>query len=103
LFIGPREATPGLLIRRADCGWQTDPGDVESLVDLLEWLSANRTAVARAGTRARAVFDRYYDLPLGVANIASAIGLGTSQIQVGSLASSTNDERQQRALHRSPS
>jgi colanic acid biosynthesis glycosyl transferase WcaI len=101
LFIGPREATPSLLVSRADCGWQTDPGDVASLVGLLEWLSANRSAVAMAGARARAVFDRYYDLPLGVANIAAALGLSTSQVQGDSLAGSTREVLQERAFHTS--
>ena len=75
LFIGPRAATSGLLVRRLDCGWQIDPGDNDGLIDLLERLSAHRELVRCAGERARWAFERYYDLPHGVAKIAAVLGL----------------------------
>jgi colanic acid biosynthesis glycosyl transferase WcaI len=75
LFIGPRHATTDLLIRRFRCGWQVDPGDRQSVVALLEWLAANRDELQSHGKRARHAFERYYDLPHGVARIAAALSL----------------------------
>ena len=77
LFIGPRHATPGLLIERFQCGWQVDPGDLRSLTALLENLSTGRETALVYGQRARAAFDRHYDMPDGVARVAAALGLGT--------------------------
>jgi glycosyltransferase involved in cell wall biosynthesis len=78
LFIGPRQATPDLLIRRFDCGWQIEPGHVNALVELLEKLSVNREEVLSRGRRARSAFERQYDLPQGVARVVAALGLATS-------------------------
>lgn len=86
LFIGPRRATPGLVIRRFGCGWQIDTGNVDSLVELLEGLSANRDAVALRGQRARRAFERNYDLPHGVARVAAALGLARQTEPRGSVA-----------------
>jgi colanic acid biosynthesis glycosyl transferase WcaI len=77
LFVGPKEATSGLLIQRFQCGWQIDPGDVRMVITLLEWLSVSRDEAWVRGERARAAFDRHYDLPHGVARVAAALGLGT--------------------------
>jgi len=77
LFIGPRRATPSLLIRRFQCGWHVEAGDSGPLIALLESLSANRETIWRHGRRARAAFDRYYDLPHGVNRVAAALGLET--------------------------
>jgi glycosyltransferase involved in cell wall biosynthesis len=76
LFIGPRQATPGLLIERFQCGWQVEPGDTAALVALLERLSDSRESTGLCGRRARAAFDRHYDLPDGVARVAAALGAG---------------------------
>jgi hypothetical protein len=78
LFIGPKQATPGLLIQRFQCGWQIDPGDLRKLIMLLEWLSVRREAAWEHGQRARAAFESYYDLPHGVARVTAALGLGTA-------------------------
>jgi colanic acid biosynthesis glycosyl transferase WcaI len=76
LFIGPKESTPALLLERFQCGWQVDPGDTEMLVSLLEWLADRRETLWVHGQRARAAFETHYDLPLGVARVAAALGLG---------------------------
>jgi colanic acid biosynthesis glycosyl transferase WcaI len=76
LFVGPKEATPGLLIQRFECGWQVEPGDVGMLTTLLEWLSVRREEAWVRGQHARAAFDRHYDLHHGVAKVAAALGLG---------------------------
>jgi len=77
LFVGPRDATPGLLIERFQCGWQIDPGDVQGLIALLERLIVSREEAWVCGERGRAAFDRHYDLPHGVARVAAALGVGT--------------------------
>jgi len=74
LYIGPREATPARIIERFRCGWQVDPGDHEGLVGLLERLSAEPNLVSQAGARGRIAFEQNYDLPIGVARVASIIG-----------------------------
>lgn len=81
LFIGPKEATPGLLIQRFHCGWQIDPGDLPALIALLEWLSVRRESAWAHGRRARAAFDRNYDLMHGVCRVAAALGLGMNRPQ----------------------
>ncbi len=75
LFIGPQDATPAVLIRRFQCGWQIDPGDLSSLIALLESLSARREAAWTHGQRARAAFDRHYDVFHGVSRVMAALGL----------------------------
>jgi colanic acid biosynthesis glycosyl transferase WcaI len=77
LFIGPPQATPGMIIERYQCGWQIAPGDVAALIALLEDLASRRDRVGPCGRRAREVFERHYDLPDGVARVAAALGAGT--------------------------
>jgi colanic acid biosynthesis glycosyl transferase WcaI len=76
LFVGPKEATPSLLIERFQCGWQVDPGDVHGVITLLEGLSVRRNGAWARGNRARAAFDKHYDVRHGVARVAAALGLG---------------------------
>ena len=76
LFIGPKEATPSLLIERFKCGWQVDPGDARTLITLLESFCTNREEVATRGLRALEAFREHYDLPHGVARVTAALGLG---------------------------
>jgi glycosyltransferase involved in cell wall biosynthesis len=74
LYIGPRDATPALIIERFHCGWQISPGDIVALIALLERLALDPDLVSRAGERGRAAFLRHYDLPLGVARVCSILG-----------------------------
>jgi glycosyltransferase involved in cell wall biosynthesis len=76
LFVGPRRATPDIIIRRFNCGWQVDPGDSRALITLLEKLSLEREAIDLCGSRARTAFEKYYDLPRGVDRIAAILGIG---------------------------
>jgi glycosyltransferase involved in cell wall biosynthesis len=76
LFVGPRLATPALLIRRFGCGWHVEAGATEELIALLERLSADWELIRLSGLRAREAFDRHYDLSIGVARVAAALGLG---------------------------
>lgn len=69
IFIGPREATPALLIGDHRCGWHIEPGDSDGLVALLELLAKSPNLIRVAGIRAREAFLREYDLPIGTANI----------------------------------
>jgi glycosyltransferase involved in cell wall biosynthesis len=82
LFIGPRQATPGTVVNRFQCGWQVNPGDLPALVTLLERLSAHRGEIAAYGARARAAFEKHYDRPRGVARVAAAMGLPLSGFAV---------------------
>lgn len=75
LFIGPRACETARMIERFECGWQIDPGDAAALIVLLRRLSADPTAVERAGARARVAFEAHYDLPVGVARVARIIGM----------------------------
>jgi colanic acid biosynthesis glycosyl transferase WcaI len=75
LFIGPREATPGFLVRRFACGWTIAPGDSSALIELLESLYADRSEIRTRGRRARSAFERHYDLPRGVERVAAFLGL----------------------------
>jgi colanic acid biosynthesis glycosyl transferase WcaI len=80
LFVGPKQATPALLIERTGCGWQIDPGDSETLVHLLERLIAGRQEISTRGYKARQVFEETYDVSHGVARIAAALGLGEADL-----------------------
>ncbi|MCU1294556.1 MAG: hypothetical protein JWP08_3406 [Bryobacterales bacterium] len=70
LFIGPRDATPAILIRRFHCGWQVDCGDSKTLLSLLQYLSKNRRAITAAGDRGRRAFVENYETRHGVSRIA---------------------------------
>ena len=85
LFIGPAQATPGLVIRRFQCGWEIEPGDHRSLIELLEELAGDRAGIRLRGARAREAFERNYDMPHGVAKIAAALGLGQPLEAVSSI------------------
>ena len=74
LFIGPRTATPALLIARHRCGWQVDPGDVQGATNLLVHLAAHRELVKEAGLRAREALESNYDLPQSVDRLANILG-----------------------------
>ena len=76
LFIGPRQATPALIIGRFQCGWQIDCGDVQALTQLLLHLAEHPEDVRQAGRNAREALLRHYDLPLGVERIAGILGAG---------------------------
>jgi glycosyltransferase involved in cell wall biosynthesis len=78
LFVGPRRSTVDLLIRRFKCGWQVDPGNSSSMIELLERLARNREELSSYGQRARQALDLHYDLPHGVARVAAAISLASS-------------------------
>jgi colanic acid biosynthesis glycosyl transferase WcaI len=76
LFVGPRQATPGLIVAKFDCGWRVDCGDVPALTQLLLHLAAHPEEVVHAGRNAREALLQHYDLPLGVARIAKILGAG---------------------------
>jgi glycosyltransferase involved in cell wall biosynthesis len=76
LFVGPREATPALIVERFACGWHINCGDVNSLTHLLLHLADNRGEIEAAGQCARQALLDYYDLPLGVARIAGILNSG---------------------------
>jgi colanic acid biosynthesis glycosyl transferase WcaI len=69
LYIGPRQSTATGILERFHCGWQADPGDSGSVVQLLDMLVMHPEVVAQAGARARAAFEAYYDRRAALARI----------------------------------
>lgn len=78
LFVGPRRATPALVVQRFGCGWQVDPGADESLIALLERLAGDPALVSQRGFRARNAFERHYTLQQGVNRIAAILGASSA-------------------------
>ena len=66
LYIGPKAATPALIIDRHDCGWHVRPGDVYGLCRILLDLARNPQLIKDAGLRAREALVQHYDLPQSV-------------------------------------
>ena len=89
LFIGPRKATPALVIERYGCGWQVEPGDVDSLVQLLEWLATHRELLEIHGRRGRECFEKHHNLPAGVARIAAILRVEGQQEKPSRFAAAT--------------
>jgi len=81
LYIGPAAATPALLIRRFDCGWHFECGDVEGVVGLLTHLLAHTEEIHEKGECGRKAFLEHYDKPAGVARICRALGLETPEMR----------------------
>jgi glycosyltransferase involved in cell wall biosynthesis len=78
LFIGPRQATPALIIDRFKCGWQLDCGDVQALTQLLPYLAEHPDEVRLAGQNARNALLQNYDLPIGVERVINILGAGST-------------------------
>lgn len=73
LYIGPDGSTPARHIKRFNCGWRVQPGNVDGLVRLLFQLDANRHLLYEAGDRGRLAFEEHFDRPIGVARIAAIV------------------------------
>lgn len=73
LFIGPKAATPGLLVERHDCGWQIDCGDDQALSSLLLFLADNPHLVHQAGARARKALLEHYDVQPSIDRLANIL------------------------------
>lgn len=74
LFIGPASATPARIIRRHNCGWHFECGDVEGVTRMLQHLANHRHLVTEAGARAREALLSFYDLPQSVDRIGDILG-----------------------------
>jgi len=85
LYIGPAAATPSILIRRFDCGWHFECGDVEGVLGLLRHLQAHPEEIREKGEHARKAFEDHYDKPAGVARICRAMGLEVPNISSAKL------------------
>jgi glycosyltransferase involved in cell wall biosynthesis len=83
LYVGPQDTTPSLVLKRHECGWRIEPGDIAGMVLLLKRLEQDRESVRDAGARARCAFEKYYDRPIGVARILSILGLSETSRPVG--------------------
>jgi len=75
LYIGPAAATPARVVRRFDCGWQVECGDVDRVVGLLRHLVKHPEEILEKGERGRKAFLEHCDLPLGVARICQVMGI----------------------------
>jgi glycosyltransferase involved in cell wall biosynthesis len=75
LYIGPAAATPALLIRRFDCGWQFECGDEAGVSALLARLLDHPEEIWNKGQNGREAFKQNYDKPAGVARVIRALGL----------------------------
>jgi glycosyltransferase involved in cell wall biosynthesis len=73
LFIGPRDATPALLIDTYKCGWRIEPGDATGLVALLELLARSPHLVQEAGDRGRKAFLQSFDLPVALPRVLKVL------------------------------
>jgi glycosyltransferase involved in cell wall biosynthesis len=76
LFVGPRDATIGRVIAEHGVGWQVDNGDARGLAGLLAGLQENPEEVEETGRRARILFEKEFDLPVGVRRVWGAFGVG---------------------------
>jgi colanic acid biosynthesis glycosyl transferase WcaI len=86
LFVGPERATPATVIRRFNCGWHVNPGDVEGLAETLRTLVAQPERVREAGSRARAAFLEHYDRDGSVKRLCRSIAALRPQSERGDLA-----------------
>ncbi|MDP2996690.1 MAG: glycosyltransferase family 4 protein [Bryobacterales bacterium] len=75
LYIGPAAATPARVVRRFDCGWQFECGNVDGVVGLLERLVKHPEEIREKGERGHRAFVEHYDLPGGVARICRVLGV----------------------------
>ncbi len=66
LYIGPKAATPALIIDRHACGWHVRPGDTYGLCRILLDLARNPHLMKEAGMRARQALEQHYDLPQSI-------------------------------------
>lgn len=73
LYIGPRKSTAAGILEKFHCGWQVDPGDSGSVIQLLDMLAMHPEVVARAGARARAAFEARYDRPAALRRILDVL------------------------------
>lgn len=93
LYIGPAAATPALLIRRFDCGWHFECGDVEGVLGLLTYLLGYPEEIHEKGACGRKAFEEHYDKPAGLARICRALGLETPDTCSADLTHSTQSNR----------
>lgn len=80
VFIGPVTATPAINADRFKCGWQVNPGDVRSLVDLLDLLATDRDLTRAAGRRARAAFEENFERRVGVKRVTQIVCSAAAQV-----------------------
>lgn len=75
LYIGPATATPARLIRRFECGWHFECGDVDGVLKLLRYLQTHAEDIRVKGRLGRKAFEVHYDKPVGVARICRVLGV----------------------------
>ncbi len=89
LFIGPPQSTPARIAARHGCGWRVEPGDVDSLVELLLRLEAQPELIRATGARALAAFSGSNDRETGVARILHILS-GTREACISTTSASSS-------------
>lgn len=73
LFIGPKTATPALLIGEYQCGWHFEPGRAGEVSAFLKRLSTDPSQIAGAGQNARKAFEKHYNQASGTARLLQTL------------------------------
>ncbi len=60
LTIAPRGSALAELVRIHDCGWNIEPGDSNSLTELISTLAQNPSMLEKRAQNARACYERYF-------------------------------------------
>jgi glycosyltransferase involved in cell wall biosynthesis len=73
LFIGPKAATPALLVREHQCGWHFEPGNAIETSALLRLLATDPDRIAEAGRNAKQAFEKHYNLASGTTRLLQTL------------------------------
>ena len=74
IYVGPSDATPGVLIDEHRIGWRVANGGASELVALLQLLAGEPYLYERVGRQSRQTFESEYDLPVGVRRVLYVLG-----------------------------
>jgi glycosyltransferase involved in cell wall biosynthesis len=69
IFVGPTHSEVADIIRRAECGYEIEPGDTGALVAAIKALKDDAALQARMGRNARALLDREYARSIATARL----------------------------------
>lgn len=73
LFIGPKAATPALLVREHQCGWHFEPGKAAETSAFLKLLSTDPSQIEKAGRNAKQAFEQHYNQASGTARLLQTL------------------------------
>ena len=94
LYIGPSKSTPARHIEQYQCGWHIQPGDSQSLEELLIRLAENRERISLFGANARTAFEQNFNRAMGITRVLRVLEERPQAAQRNtSLAESVRGER----------